>query len=532
MKQDIPCTVGILTYNSGHSLEKCLKSVEGFAEIVIADGGSTDTTLLIAKRYGCKVIPQSRQGFPIESFAVEKNRLLDAATYDWFFCLDSDELMSPELKEEIRRVCAQPEPEHYAYRVPWRVTSPDGSVVYRPFKTYYQYRFFNKKSGGRFVRKVHERVQFDESKFPPGTLRGVWYVPLIHDGDFAAYRKKVYERVASMAGERYPHTLRRYLSVMIRGPLQNTVKQAIKFAYLHARYPSREVIPVSYEYYKLYGQLVFAREYTRLYLEHLSSSLRSFCKTAGYCLAYLTSRVWILAGARPEIAVLMYHAVDGADWKLSIRPEDFERHMAYLARAKKPVALARVVAHVEGGERLSSGSVAVTFDDGYHDLVETVLPIIKKYQIPVSVFLTSDLELATNRNGTRRLSAEEVRMLADEPLVSIESHGMTHRNFATLYPDQLTQELSGSIEAIESLTSIRPRFFAYPFGSRCLVVEEAVRDAGYDAAFAITEGLISGGDDRFSLRRIQVDRTMSFLLFRLRLTHAVTLVKRIAAWAR
>lgn len=529
MSKPIRCTVGILTYNSDDSLERCLASVEGFAEIIIADGGSTDGTLAIASRYGCRIIEQSRQGMPIESFALEKNRLFDAATNDWFFCLDSDEFMSPELKEEIRLVCARPEPEHYAYRVPWRTTSPDGSMVYRPFKTYYQYRFFNKQSGGRFVRKIHERVEFDERKFPPGTLKGAWYAPLTTIGDFAAYRKKVHERVASQASERYPRSLAKYLSVMVRGPVQNIAKQVVKTTYLHARYPSREVVPLTYEYYKLYGQAVFVREYTLLYIGHLRSFLKGFGKIGVYSIAYILRYFWCLLGARPEVSVLMYHAVGRSDWKLSIKPEVFEQQIVYLAHRKKPVTLQKVVAHAWGEEVLADGSVGVSFDDGYHDLIETVLPIIKKHQVPITVFVTADLDLKTNRHGIRRLSEDDMRVLADEPLVSLESHGTTHRNLAALSPNELAVELSSSSERISRFTQARPRFFAYPFGSRSPHVESAVREAGYDAAFAITEGLIAPGDELFCLKRIQVDRTMSFLLFRVRLTHATTLVKWVAS---
>ena len=47
----IPCTVGILTKNSGKTLKRALESVKDCAEIIISDGGSTDSTIIIAEKY-------------------------------------------------------------------------------------------------------------------------------------------------------------------------------------------------------------------------------------------------------------------------------------------------------------------------------------------------------------------------------------------------------------------------------------------------------------------------------------------------
>ena len=51
----INASVGILTLNSSKSLFKCLNSVKYFNEIIIFDGGSTDSTLNIAKKFKCRI---------------------------------------------------------------------------------------------------------------------------------------------------------------------------------------------------------------------------------------------------------------------------------------------------------------------------------------------------------------------------------------------------------------------------------------------------------------------------------------------
>lgn len=248
---------------------------------------------------------------------------------------------------------------------------------------------------------------------------------------------------------------------------------------------------------------------------------RNLLKTVLAATSFIVARV---AGAfsRPaEVVVLMYHAIDRSGWKLAVSPEAFERQMQHLAHKGWAVPLADVVAYAKGEKKLGAHAVAVTFDDGYRDLVTTVLPILERYQIPATAFLPSDLSVRTDPSGRARLTEEEVRALAKSPLITIGSHAITHRKFTELSPEAIRSELEGSAVALERMTGQRPRFFAYPFGARSNEAERTVESAGYEAAFGISEGSIKPGDVLYRLKRVQIDGTMSFFLFRLRLTSAV-----------
>ena len=269
----IKCSVGILTYNSEQFLERCLQRVEGFAEIIISDGGSSDNTLGIAKKYGCKIIKQSNQGKPIVDFALERNRTLNTSSYNWFFYLDSDEIISRELKDEIRQICSKDQTDFYVYKVPYRIVSEDLSVIYKSFKTYYQNRFFNKKCGAKFVRKIHEKISYDENKYKAGVLKGNWYVPLDIQLNFKVYKEKVDHRLKVMAEERYPFEFGEFLKYVVIGPFKNIAKLIMKFVYLRLRYKKRELPPVRYEFYKFYSQWVIVKEFTKQYFKFLKLNL-------------------------------------------------------------------------------------------------------------------------------------------------------------------------------------------------------------------------------------------------------------------
>ena len=257
------------------------------------------------------------------------------------------------------------------------------------------------------------------------------------------------------------------------------------------------------------------------------SFVRSSLKTILAVFSFIIAQVVGIFQRTPQITVLMYHAIDNSGWKLSVTPEAFERQMQYLAKKRWAVPLADVVAYVKGEKKLPAHAVAVTFDDGYRDLFTTVLPILKRYHTPATVFIPSDLSARTDPDGRTRLTEEEVRTLAQSSLITIGSHAHTHRKFTELSPGEMQDEARGSVDVLARISGARPRFFAYPFGARSAGAERAIKDAGYEAAFSITEGTIHQGDDLFRLKRVQIDGTMSFLLFRLRLTSAVDWNRRI-----
>jgi glycosyltransferase involved in cell wall biosynthesis len=90
-------SVTILTKNSALTLEKTLASLTSFPEVIVYDTGSTDQTLEIAKKFpNVKISVGSFTGFgPTHNAA---SRL---ATHDWIVSIDSDEILSPALAEEI-----------------------------------------------------------------------------------------------------------------------------------------------------------------------------------------------------------------------------------------------------------------------------------------------------------------------------------------------------------------------------------------------------------------------------------------------
>jgi glycosyltransferase involved in cell wall biosynthesis len=97
-------SVVIIARNAAAVLDAALDSVPREAELIVADGGSQDTTIAIARRHGARVIAQDQAALAAAggNFDVVRNQAGTQATRHWIFHLDADERLTPELTDEIR----------------------------------------------------------------------------------------------------------------------------------------------------------------------------------------------------------------------------------------------------------------------------------------------------------------------------------------------------------------------------------------------------------------------------------------------
>ena len=93
-------SIGILTMNEERRIAACLASAAFADEVVVVDSGSTDNTHAMVQAQGAALhVHADWQGF-----AEQRNRLLSHTHGDWIFFLDADEVITPELAAELRRI--------------------------------------------------------------------------------------------------------------------------------------------------------------------------------------------------------------------------------------------------------------------------------------------------------------------------------------------------------------------------------------------------------------------------------------------
>ena len=152
-----PISVCIICFNEEARIEDCLKSVAPCAdEIVVVDSRSTDGTVDICKRYTDKIFVHSWPGY-----VAQKNYALGKAAHDWVLCLDADERVSDDLREEVLMIKSHgPDAQGYdGYYLPRKTMYLGRWMKHSGWYPDYKLRVFDKRKGQWEGTEPHDIVR-------------------------------------------------------------------------------------------------------------------------------------------------------------------------------------------------------------------------------------------------------------------------------------------------------------------------------------------------------------------------------------
>ena len=96
---------------------------------------------------------------------------------------------------------------------------------------------------------------------------------------------------------------------------------------------------------------------------------------------------------KSQVAIIVYHRVaDLMEAPFSLRPvetQQFEKQIRYLCKSFEILSLKELITLVLNRRSLPTKGVIITFDDGYRDNYLHAYPILKKYHVPATIFLTT-----------------------------------------------------------------------------------------------------------------------------------------------
>jgi len=189
--------------------------------------------------------------------------------------------------------------------------------------------------------------------------------------------------------------------------------------------------------------------------------------------------------------------------------EKFHAQIAWLAQQARIMSLDELLLAPEGDDL----QVAISFDDGYASLHDSVAPILEKYGATATVYLntgwigetvrrTSDVTQGHYPNEYF-LTWQEVKVLVGAGW-TVGSHGVEHLDLTRQEAAVVERELVDSKHEIEVRLERPCRHFAYTWGRFTPQLQRAVRDAGYADAVSGLHGHISQNSDPYALPRIDV----------------------------
>lgn len=270
----------------------------------------------------------------------------------------------------------------------------------------------------------------------------------------------------------------------------------------------------------------------------------------------LTGVTTVARRMRGDGVVLCYHNVvaqhNGASATLGLHlpVATFERQIRWLATHYTIVPLEEFADRAIHRRSLR-GLAAVTFDDGYAGVFEHAWPLLRNLRIPATVFVVADAPGVYREHGywwddadvlrhyspeteRRWLTAlqgdrsaivgtdvrptappwcrpatwETIAAAAREGL-GIGAHSATHRNLPMLPTAELHRELIESRDVIRQHSGTDPVLFAYPYGRWDERIREAVRAAGYRAAFTLAADRRTEPGDPLTLPRLSIPAGIS-----------------------
>lgn len=198
------------------------------------------------------------------------------------------------------------------------------------------------------------------------------------------------------------------------------------------------------------------------------------------------------ASDKVNIPILCYHNLNPTKpGSMNMTPERFESQIKWIKdNGFTIVPLLDVVEYLQGKrDSLPPKSVVITADDGWKSVYTYMAPIIKKYNIPVTLFIYPQ----TISEGKNAMTWDDLKELQQTGLFNIQGHTYDHPNFkhekrdhsSSQFEKIVHKELVNSKEILDQKLNTKVTLLAWPFGIYDAYLEDEAAKAGYTMAFSI-----------------------------------------------
>ena len=227
---------------------------------------------------------------------------------------------------------------------------------------------------------------------------------------------------------------------------------------------------------------------------------------------------------KKRLTILTYHSInDEINPDETVTPEEFEKQLQYIKDNYKVISLEEAVGYLQTDIKKLCDSIVITFDDGYSNNYHNAYPLLKKHSFPATIFLVSNF--IDDKEG-KYLSQSQIHELMDNN-ISFGSHTISHRILTGLKKEEIIREIRDSKDLLESQLGQRMNSFAYPIGTKAdfnNAIMETVKAHKYTCACSNVYGMNDENSDIFALKRIGIETTDCFFLFKQKLDGALNIM--------
>ncbi|MBN1233445.1 MAG: polysaccharide deacetylase family protein [Candidatus Coatesbacteria bacterium] len=215
-----------------------------------------------------------------------------------------------------------------------------------------------------------------------------------------------------------------------------------------------------------------------------------------------------LLSAQPDLKTnkilhVFYHHIGSFKGKYWRNVSDFENDIRLLRRSGfESISCSDYLLYRNGRKTIPRKSVIISFDDGYANVVDNGMPVLRKYGYKACFFIVAGWVSSSRKKGI--VSWKDLNNILKEGH-DIQCHTWSHPNLKTLADDQKKWdlEIGYSKEILERETGKAIRFFAYPYGSHNDFIIDKVEQYSFEAAFTTKPGLSYSDSSIYRLKRDQ-----------------------------
>lgn len=224
-----------------------------------------------------------------------------------------------------------------------------------------------------------------------------------------------------------------------------------------------------------------------------------------FTLATLICLLFSRGYAESSFNILVYHHVaTDTPASTSVSPEQFRQHLQLIKESGyQVVELASALKTIRQGGQLEQASVAITFDDGFADIYSQAWPLLKEYDFPFTVFVSTD---AIDQKLKGMLSWDQVRELHQQG-VTIANHTTDHdylvryEKYDQAWLENISEKITTAQQRLETeLNSELPKWLAYPYGEFNRPLQQLLEQLDY-LGFAQHSGGVWQGTDFLAIPR-------------------------------
>ena len=202
--------------------------------------------------------------------------------------------------------------------------------------------------------------------------------------------------------------------------------------------------------------------------------------------------------------VLMYHRFDQDQHpSTSISSELFRKHLEIIqSKGFKVVSLDYLVELLKEEKVIPDKTVAITVDDAFKSFFERAYPILKEFDYPFSVFVSTDS--ISNSMNSDYMSWEMLKELSLNRGL-ILNHTVNHESLIKLNDEEIVFQVSNASKMINSKLGKQPSILSYPYGESSLRVERIIKNLNIEAAFSQHSSPLNNFDSIYRLPRFALN---------------------------